>query len=569
MFKSKLDNKSEQNIINMLLDHDQLTNDQLSKIKKGSPEIGKTELETAFEFKFTDEDKILSTLSSTYHLETINLSEKKISEELFDILSLNFLETHQIAPFEIIGNLLKISIPDGSKLSLVKTIENMSGKRVEIFSSGLSDIGNYIDKIKNIKESGAETDLSKASLERNEVQEEMVTVDDDIIEFGNKIIGNAVDMGASDIHIECFRETAKVRYRIDGILREMDNLSSVLFPQYDAIVARIKIISKLDIAERRKPQDGAASFKTDKKEVDLRVSILPSVNKERVVMRILDKSAGDVTLDELGFETQDLEKLKKAVSSPQGMVLVTGPTGSGKTTTLYSILKHINKPEMNILTAEDPVEYELDGVGQVQVKESIGFGFEESLRSFLRQDPEVILVGEIRDQATVEIALKASLTGHLVFSTLHTNDAPSSITRLLNMGTPNYLISAALTLIMAQRLARKNCAECAEIDENITPKVLNDIGLATALHDRAKIYKGKGCDKCGNSGYKGRMGIYEILLVDRDLKNGILQNLTQTELEGIAKKNGFKTMQQMAHDLLLSGELSYSEYDRVIQSDAK
>ena len=568
MFKSKLDNKSEQNIINMLCDHDQLTDDQLNKIKKGSPEIGKSELETAFEFKFTDEEKILSTLSSTYSLEIIDLTQIEITEEIVNILSLSFIQTHQIAPFELNGNLLKISIPDGSKLSLVKSIENMSGKRVEIFSSRISDIGNYIDKIKKAKD-GEDSDLSKASLERNEVQEVMVTVDDDIIEFGNKIIGNAVDMGASDIHIECFRETAKVRYRIDGILKEMDNLSSVLFPQYDAIVARIKIISKLDIAERRKPQDGAASFKTDKKEVDLRVSVLPTVNRERVVMRILDKSAGDVTLDELGFEPQDLEKLKKAVSSPQGMVLVTGPTGSGKTTTLYSILKHINKPEMNILTAEDPVEYELDGVGQVQVKESIGFGFEESLRSFLRQDPEVILVGEIRDQATVEIALKASLTGHLVFSTLHTNDAPSSITRLLNMGTPNYLISAALTLIMAQRLARKNCPECAEIDDNITPKILNDIGLATALHDRAKIYKGKGCDKCGNSGYKGRMGIYEILLVDRDLKNGILQNLTQTELEGIAKKNGFKTMQQMGHDLLLSGELSYSEYDRVIQSDAK
>ena len=349
----------------------------------------------------------------------------------------------------------------------------------------------------------------------------------------------------------------------------MDNLSAFLYQQYDAIVARIKIISKLDIAERRKPQDGAASFSTDKKSVDLRVSILPTKNKERCVMRILDKSAGDVTLDQLGFETQDLDKLKKAVSSPQGMVLVTGPTGSGKTTTLYSILKHINKPEMNILTAEDPVEYELDGIGQVQVKESIGYTFEEALRSFLRQDPEVILVGEIRDQATVEIALKASLTGHLVFSTLHTNDAPSSITRLLNMGTPNYLISAALTLIMAQRLARKNCQECSIVDETITPKILNDIGLATALHDRAKIYKGKGCDKCGQSGYKGRMGIYEILVVDRDLKNGILQNLTQTELTQIAKKNGFKTMQEMGHDLLLSGDLSFSEYDRVIQTDAK
>ena len=224
---------------------------------------------------------------------------------------------------------------------------------------------------------------------------------------------------------------------------------------------------------------------------------------------------------------------------------------------------------MNILTAEDPVEYELSGVGQVQVKESIGYGFEEALRSFLRQDPEVILVGEIRDQATVEIALKASLTGHLVFSTLHTNDASSSITRLLNMGTPNYLISAALTLVMAQRLARKNCADCSEVDENITPKLLNDIGMDTALHDRAKIYRGKGCEKCGNSGYKGRMGIYEILLVDRDLKNGILQNLTQAELTTIAKKNGFKTMQEMGHDLLLSGDLSYSEFDRVIQAETK
>ena len=569
MFKSQLDRTSEQNIINMMCDHGQISTDQLTKIKKGSPEIGKTELETAFEFNFIDEEKILNTLASTYSLEIINLLEKNIDDENLEILSLGFIKANQIAPFEVSDNLLKVSIPDGSKLSLIRSIENMSGKKVEIFASSLSDISNFIHKVQKQIKAGEETDLTKSNLERTEVVEEMVTVDDDVIEFGNKIIGNAIDLGASDIHIECFRETAQVRFRIDGILKEMDGLSTLLFDQYDAIVARIKIISKLDIAERRKPQDGAASFKTDKKEVDLRVSILPTVNKERVVMRILDKSAGDVTLDELGFETQDLDKLIKAVSSPQGMVLVTGPTGSGKTTTLYSILKHINKPEMNILTAEDPVEYELDGVGQVQVKESIGFGFEEALRSFLRQDPEVILVGEIRDQATVEIALKASLTGHLVFSTLHTNDAPSSITRLLNMGTPNYLISAALTLVMAQRLARKNCPDCAVVDENITPKLLNDIGMDTAHHDRAKIYRGKGCEKCGHSGYKGRMGIYEILLVDKDLKNGILQNLTQTELESIAKKNGFKTMQQMGHDLLLSGDLSFSEFDRVIQAETK
>jgi type IV pilus assembly protein PilB len=294
---------------------------------------------------------------------------------------------------------------------------------------------------------------------------------------------------------------------------------------------------------------------------------MPTKNNERIVMRLLNKEAGDKSLDKLGFADEDLKLLNEAIHSPQGMVLVTGPTGSGKTTTLYSILKTINKPSMNILTAEDPVEYELEGVGQVQVKEAIDFTFESALRSFLRQDPEVILVGEIRDKATVDIALKASLTGHLVFSTLHTNDAPSSITRLLNMGTPNYLISAALTLIMAQRLARKNCSECSIIDENVTPKLLNAIGFLPEQSARAKIYKGKGCDQCGNSGFKGRMGIYEILEIDKELKQGILSDLSQAELNAIAKKNGFRTMQEMGHDLLLSGDLCYSEFERVLQSN--
>ena len=347
----------------------------------------------------------------------------------------------------------------------------------------------------------------------------------------------------------------------------MTNYSKFLFDNYNAVVTRIKIISKLDIAERRIPQDGASTFTTDTKEVDLRISILPTKNNERIVMRILNKEAGEKQLNELGFDPKDLEKLTKAISSPQGMVLVTGPTGSGKTTTLYSVLKHINQPGMNILTAEDPVEYELEGIGQVQVKEAIDFTFESALRSFLRQDPEVILVGEIRDKATVDIALKASLTGHLVFSTLHTNDAPSSITRLQNMGTPNYLISAALTLIMAQRLARRNCPECSIIDENVTPKLLNSIGFLPEQSARAKIYKGKGCDHCGNSGFKGRMGIYEILEIDKELKQGILSDLSQNELNAIAKKNGFRTMQDMGHDLLLSGDLSFSEFERVLQSN--
>ena len=402
-------------------------------------------------------------------------------------------------------------------------------------------------------------------IEKN--KDELIEVGSEVISFGNNLITEAINLGVSDIHIECYRDSAQVRFRIDGILKIMDKYSKFLYENYNAVVARIKIISKLDIAERRIPQDGASTFKSDTKEIDLRISILPTKNNERIVMRILNKDAGDKALADLGFEEKDLEKLVKAITSPQGMVLVTGPTGSGKTTTLYSVLKHINKPGMNILTAEDPVEYEMEGIGQVQVKEAIGYTFEEALRSFLRQDPEVILVGEIRDKATVDIALKAALTGHLVFSTLHTNDAPSSITRLLNMGTPNYLISAALTLIMAQRLARKTCLDCRVIDENITPKLLNSIGFLPEQSARAKIYKGEGCEQCGGSGYKGRMGIYEILEIDNELKAGVLSNLQQTELNAIAKKNGFRTMQDMGKDLLLSGDLSFAEFERVLQSN--
>ena len=460
---------------------------------------------------------------------------------------------------------LKIAIADASKFGLMKNLKTMTNLEPELYATSISGIFKFINRLSstNVKKV-TERDVV---IKRDEKKEELIEVGTEVIVFGNKLIADAVNLGASDIHIESFRNSSLVRFRVDGILRVMDKFTEFLHANYQAVVARIKIISKLDIAERRVPQDGACSFKSDTKEVDLRVSILPTKNNERIVMRILSKEAGDKALSDLGFSAKDLDKLIKAITSPQGMVLVTGPTGSGKTTTLYSVLKHINKPGMNILTAEDPVEYEMEGIGQVQVKESIGYTFEEALRSFLRQDPEVILVGEIRDKATVDIALKAALTGHLVFSTLHTNDAPSSITRLINMGTPSYLISAALTLIMAQRLARRTCLECRVIDEHITPKLLNSIGFLPEQSSRAKIYKGKGCEVCGNLGYKGRMGIYEILEIDREMKAGILSNLQQNELTALAKKNGFKTMQDMGQELLLSGDLSFAEYERVLQSN--
>ena len=558
----QLDTTSEQNILNMLMDQSVISIDQMTKIKAMSKEIGKSRLETAFELNLTDEKKIIEILSKSYSLDTVDLKKYKINDKLKKIVPLDYIRSNTLVPFEIANGILKIAIPDASKLSLMKNLKTMTKMDPELYAATISDIGDFITRM-----SGGEAKLSPGQkLEQVKKKEKIVPieVESDVINFGDKVIGEAIDMEASDIHIEAFRNTSTIRFRVDGILKVMDKFTKFLHSNYNAVVTRVKIISKLDIAERRMPQDGASTFKKGDKEVDLRISILPTKNNERIVMRILNKDAGDKELNELGFEANDLKKLIKAVTSPQGMVLVTGPTGSGKTTTLYSILKHINKPSMNILTAEDPVEYELEGIGQVHVREDIGYTFASALRSFLRQDPEVILVGEIRDKDTVDIALKAALTGHLVFSTIHTNDAPSTITRLQNMGTPNYLISAALSLIMAQRLARKTCSECKVIDENATPKLLNSIGFLPEQSARAKIYKGKGCDHCNKSGYKGRMGVYEILEVTKELKQGILSNLGQNELEALAKKGGFKTMHSMGHDLLLSGDLSFAEYERIL-----
>ena len=558
----QLDTTSEQNILNMLMDQSVISIDQMTKIKAMSKEIGKSRLETAFELNLTDEKKIIEILSKSYSLDTVDLKKYKINDKLKKIVPLDYIRSNTLVPFEIANGILKIAIPDASKLSLMKNLKTMTKMDPELYAATISDIGDFITRM-----SGGEAKLSPGQkLEQVKKKEKIVPieVESDVINFGDKVIGEAIDMEASDIHIEAFRNTSTIRFRVDGILKTMDKFTKFLHSNYNAVVTRVKIISKLDIAERRMPQDGASTFKRGDKEVDLRISILPTKNNERIVMRILNKDAGDKELNELGFEANDLKKLIKAVTSPQGMVLVTGPTGSGKTTTLYSILKHINKPSMNILTAEDPVEYELEGIGQVHVREDIGYTFASALRSFLRQDPEVILVGEIRDKDTVDIALKAALTGHLVFSTIHTNDAPSTITRLQNMGTPNYLISAALSLIMAQRLARKTCSECKVIDENATPKLLNSIGFLPEQSARAKIYKGKGCDHCNKSGYKGRMGVYEILEVTKELKQGILSNLGQNELEALAKKGGFKTMHSMGHDLLLSGDLSFAEYERIL-----
>lgn len=574
----KIDQRSEQNIINMLMDHSLVDFNQIKKITEISKESGKSRLQIAFDLNLTDEIKVLKLLSTSYSLPIINLKDHTLSEDIKKIIPINYIETNHLVPFEISGKNIKIAITDASKLSMLKNLKTITGLEPELYAASISDVQNFIGKLQKseninkeeIKPTEVENiDLSKledVTLESVKEEKEITPIENesDVIKFGHAIISEAIAAGASDIHIEPFKKSARVRYRVDGILITMDKFTKFLNENFSAIVTRIKILSKLDISERRLPQDGAISFKYKNIESDLRISILPTNNNERVVMRILNKNAGEKKIEQLGFDDNDLKIILKAINSSQGMVLVTGPTGSGKTTTLYSILKHINSPKLNILTAEDPVEYEMEGIAQVQVKDDIGYTFAAALRSFLRQDPEVILIGEIRDKDTVDIALKAALTGHLVFSTIHTNDAISTITRLQNMGTPDYLISAALSLVLAQRLVRKICPDCKAVDENTNLKLLNSIGINPEKAARSKIFKGTGCPKCNMTGYKGRMAIYESLEITREIKQAILANVGTLELLTLAKKNNFRTMQEMGHDLLLSGDLSFAEYQRVL-----
>ena len=570
----RLDYTSEKSIINMLRDHNALSAQQIKQIETLSQESGKSQIETAFELNITNDTKVAQLLSDSFSIPLVNLNEIKISDNLKKYTEIRFLKENYIIPFEVDTKSIKVAIADASKFSLIKNIQSLTNLQPELYAASINQISGFITRL----EQGAPAKSKNQKIEQVKKKQANVPleVESDVIAFVDKILNKAIKLESSDIHIEPFKDSAHVRFRVDGVLRVMDEFSEFLNKDplnYNSVVTRIKIISKLDIAERRIPQDGGSNFKYGDKEMDLRISIMPTKNNERIVMRLLNKEAGDVSLAQLGFADQDLKILEEAINSPQGMVLVTGPTGSGKTTTLYSILKTINKPSMNILTAEDPVEYELEGVGQVQVREDIGYTFETALRSFLRQDPEVILVGEIRDKATVDIALKAALTGHLVFSTLHTNDAPSTITRLQNMGTPDYLISAACTLVMAQRLARKTCQECRVPDERINPKTLTSIGFTAEEASRVRPVIGKGCSACASgdsgvgNGYKGRMGIYEILKVSKNIKDAILRQATTLELKQVAKQDNFRTMQDMGRELIHTGDLSFSEYQRVLSLD--
>ncbi len=558
--------ESAKQIATFLVGYGLLTEDQLIHATNASNEGGKGLMDTIIEFGFIDEQVITKALSETYELDIVDITD----EDSIDLSALNslpkkFMIENRVIPIRSTDAEIDVAISEPSALNLVSGIRLLTDKKVNAHIASFSQVDQFLISLDDL--SIEQVKAEKINITEQEVDKSKAR-SSVVIDFVDKSLKKAIKLGVSDVHLEIYKKYARMRYRLDGVLMDQSSKDKELFDHYAAIVTRIKIMSKLDIAERRLPQDGAITLKFEDREVDFRVSILPTSFGERVVMRILDTGSISLTLETLGFLEEDEQAFKNAVDAPQGMVLVTGPTGSGKSTTLYAALGRVNKEEINILTAEDPVEFTINGVGQVHVKEDIGLTFSAALRSFLRQDPEVVMVGEIRDKETVDIAIKAALTGHLVLSTLHTNDAVSTITRLINMGVAPYLITSSLTLVVAQRLARKICEDCKQKDDSVTQAQLISIGFTPEESSRVSLYHGTGCSKCNNTGYKGRKGIYEVLRVTDNIKDGILNELTTPELLKVAKEqDDFSTMQEVGRGFMLQGSISLEEYHRVLMTE--
>ena len=525
--------------------------------------------------KFITEDDVAKVVSRSLGAKRLELQRKDINLNAFKLVPEYMIKEEKIIPFGVQGPVIKVAIADPTKIILMAKIKASAQKSVAFYIVKFSEIEEILKSDIFVEAKAKPTaPLANASLgvtqqglgvgqQKKRTEAIQGT---NIPAFVDQIFQDSLADGTSDIHIETFRDSAQIRFRTDGIMKVQEELSSQIRKNYGSVVTRMKIMAGCDISEQRLPQDGAITVKDHSqggKDTDVRFNVVPTKYGERICMRLL-KSSNIMPLDGIGIPSVDLKKFIKGIESPQGMVLVTGPTGSGKTTTLYAGIQHINSPETNIMTAEDPVEYTMAGIGQVQANETIGLSFASILRAFLRQDPEVILVGEIRDKETVDIAIKAALTGHLVLSTLHTQDALATIVRMSNMGVPAFMISGALNMIVAQRLARKTCKDCKVNDTAITADMLKDVGYSTTEIPSIKCVKGKGCDKCEGTGYKGRQGIYEFLEITNKVGQGIIEGLRSHELLEIARKDGFVTMEERARNLVKDGVLSYEEFLRVI-----
>ena len=521
---------------------------------------------------FITDDDITGVLSRQYGVPSINLKYYEIDPSVIRLIPQDTALRYQVVPLSRVGSVLTIAMTDPTNVFAMDDVKFMTGFNVEPVVASESAIADAISRFYGGSHSNGE---ELTNLMRDLVDEELELASDEaeldaaslekaaeeapIIKLVNLILTDSVKRGASDIHLEPYETELRVRFRIDGMLQ------TVMTPPLkvkDAITSRMKIMAKLDIAEKRLPQDGRIMIKYKaegkKKELDFRVSTVPTLYGEKIVLRLLDKENLRLDMTKLGFEQESLTKFERSILKPYGMVLVTGPTGSGKTNTLYSSVARLNQVDTNIMTAEDPVEFQLSGINQVQMKEQIGFNFAAALRAFLRQDPNIILVGEIRDFETAEIAVKAALTGHLVLSTLHTNDAPSTISRLMNMGIEPFLVATSVNLICAQRLVRRICSNCKE-EVEVPPQVLIDAGFSEEELKTTKIYHGKGCNICNKGGYKGRTGLYEVMEINDELRELILVGASALELKKKAVEQGMLTLRRSGLVKIAAGMTTMDE----------
>jgi type IV pilus assembly protein PilB len=523
---------------------------------------------------YISDGEITNFLSAQYRVPAVALDEYELDPAVTKLVSREVCDKHKCIPLSRSGNALIVAMADPTNLHAIDDIKFLTGFNVEPVVASETAIASAIERGYNIqqgqyddilKEFGdEEVEFGNEELDININELEKAAEDAPVVRLVNALLLSAIKKGASDIHVEPYEKKLRIRYRVDGVLLEE---MEPPIKWKAAIASRLKIMANLDIAERRLPQDGRIKLKLGGgKEMDFRVSVLPTLWGEKIVMRLLDKSNLQLDMTKLGFDVAPLQDFKWAINQPWGMVLVTGPTGSGKTTTLYSALSELNQSDTNISTAEDPVEFNLFGINQVQMHDEIGLNFAAALRSFLRQDPDIIMVGEIRDFETAEIAVKAALTGHLVLSTLHTNDAPATISRLLNMGVEPFLITASVNLVLAQRLARKICLDCRtpfkpEVDQ------MREFGFREDQLGVPQLLKGAGCKTCNNSGYKGRVALYEVMKFGENLKEMVLQGASTAELKTAAIRGGMKTLRAAGIEKIIAGTTTMEEIGRVTMGD--
>ena len=524
---------------------------------------------------YVDENELTAFLSKQYGVPSINLAEFEIDAEVLKLVSKEVVVRHQVIPVNRAGQSLIVAMADPSNIYAVDDLKFVTNLNIEVVVASEGAIAEAIEKyytssvsfedvMLDFAEDEEEFEIEEVDEDLNVLDLEKSAGDAPVVKLVNLVLLDAIRKNASDIHVEPYERQLRIRYRIDGVLYEVMKPPIKL---KHAITSRLKIMARLDIAERRLPQDGRIKMKLGRgKEMDFRVSSLPTMWGEKVVLRLLDQSNLQLDMTKLGFEEKVLDEFRSALHKPYGMLLITGPTGSGKTTTLYSALSDLNKSTTNISTAEDPVEYNLFGINQVQMHDDIGLNFASSLRSFLRQDPDVIMVGEIRDFETAEIAVKAALTGHLVLSTLHTNDAPSSVSRLLNMGIEPFLVASSVNLIGAQRLVRKLCQDC-QVPVEIPEETLIEVGVPPERIEGFEAMRGTGCRACNNTGYKGRIAVYEIMSFTEEIKEFVLNGASTLELKREAIRQGMKTLRMSALSKLEEGFTTLEEVVRATAPD--